>query len=69
MSYKVNLITALGFYSMTRSIVSVVRIERAHELVTTQSVEVFPGSLQTEQKIGEWREALQIEMNLKHSEG
>ena len=45
MSYNVNLITTLGFYSMTRSIESVERIERAHELVTTLSVEVFPGSL------------------------
>ena len=43
MSYKVNLITALGFSSMTRSIESVERIERAHELVTTLNVEVFPG--------------------------
>ena len=64
----VNLITALGFCSMTSSIESLERLERAHELVTSLSVEVFPGALQTEQKIGGWREALENEMNLKDSE-
>ena len=29
---------------------------------------MFPGALQTEQKIGGWREALQNEMHLKDSE-
>ena len=52
----VNLITALGYCSMTSSIESLERLERAHELVTSLSVEVFPGALQTEQKIGGWRE-------------
>ena len=66
---EVKLVTALGFYSMTSSVESLERIERAHELVTALSVEVFPGSLQTEQKIGSWREALENKMNLKHSEG
>ena len=65
---EVNLITALGFCSMTSSIESVERLERAHGLVTSFSVEVFPGALQTEQKIGGWREALESEMNLKDSE-
>ena len=65
---KVNLITALGFCSMTSSIESLERLERAHELVTSLSMEVFPGALQTEQKIGGWREALENEMNLKDSE-
>ena len=65
---EVNLITALGFCSMTSSIESLERLERAHELVTSLSVEVFPGALQTEQKIEGWREALEIEMNLKGSE-
>ena len=60
---EVNLITALEFYSMTSSIELLERLERAHGLVTT-----FPGSLQTEQKIGGWREALENEMNLKDSE-
>ena len=64
----VNLTTALGFCSMTSSIKSLERLERAHELVTSLSVEVFPGSLQTEQKIGGWREALENEKNLKDSE-
>ena len=38
-------------------------------MVTTISVEVFPGVLQTEQKyIGKWREAIEAEMNNGHSE-
>ena len=63
---EVNLITALGFCSMTRSIESSERLECAHGLVT--SLSVFPGALQTEQKFGGWREALENEMNLKDSE-
>ena len=66
---EVNLTAALGFCSMTSSIESLVSLERAHELVTSLSVEVFPGALRTEQKIGSWRESLENEMNLKHSEG
>ena len=65
---EVNLFTALAFYSMTSSIESLERLERAHGLVTSLSVEVFPGVLQTEQKIGGWQEALENEMNLKDSE-
>ena len=66
---EVSLITALGFCSMTSSIESLERLERAHGLVTSLSVEVFPGALlQTEQKIGGWREALENETNLKDSE-
>ena len=53
---------------MTSSTESLERLERAYELVTSLSVEVFPGALQTEQKIGGWREALENEMNLKVSE-
>ena len=64
----VNLTTALGLCSKTSSIESLERLERAHELVTSLSVEVFPGALQTEQKIGGSREALENEMNLKDSE-
>ena len=48
---EVNLITALGFCSMTSSIESLQRLERAHGLVASISVEVFPGTLQTEQKL------------------
>ena len=62
---EVNLITALGFCSMTSSIESFERLERAHGLVTSLNVELFPGALQTEQKIGGWREAWENEMNLK----
>ena len=65
---EVNLITALGFCSMTSSIESLERLERAHGLVMSLSVEIFPGALQTEQKIGGWRKALENEKNLKDSE-
>ena len=65
---ELNLITALGFYSMKSSIESLERLERAHGLVTSLSVEVFPGAPKTEQKIGGWREALENEMNLKDSD-
>ena len=51
---EVNLITALGFCSMASSIESLERLERARGLVTSVSVEIFPGALQTEQKIGGW---------------
>ena len=38
-------------------------------MVTAISVEVFQGVLQTEQKhIGKWREAIEAEMNIRHSE-
>ena len=44
-------------------------LEQKHEMVTAISVEVFPGVLQTEQKhIGKWREAIDAEMNIRHSE-
>ena len=47
---QVNLVTALGFYSMFGSLESLMNLERKHEMVTTISLEVFPGVLQTEQK-------------------
>ena len=65
---EVNLTIALGFCSMTNSIEPLERLERAHELMTSLSVEVFPGALKTVQKIGGWRGALENEMNLKISE-
>ena len=44
-------------------------LEQKHEMVTAISVEVLPGVLQTEQKhIGRWREAIEAEMNIRHSE-
>ena len=65
----VNLVTALGFYSMIGSLESLLNLEQKHEVVTAISVEVFPGVLQTEQKyIGKWREAIETEMNIRHSE-
>ena len=53
----VNLVTAIGFYSMFGSLESLLNLEQKHEMVTAISVEVFPGVLQTEQKyIGKWRQ-------------
>ena len=47
---EVNLVTALGFYSMFGSLKSLLNLEQKHVMVTTISVEVFQGNLQTEQK-------------------
>ena len=61
-----NLETALGFYSMSGSLDSLLNLEQKHEKITAISVEVFPGTLQTEQKyIGKWKEALEAEMNIR----
>ena len=61
---EVNLVNALGFYSMFGSVESLLNLEQKHEMVTAISVEVFPGVLQTEQKyIGKWREAIETEIN------
>ena len=66
---EMNLVTALGFYSMFGSLESLLNLEQRHEMVTSISVEVFPRGLQTEQKhIGNWREAIEAEMNVRHSE-
>ena len=66
---EANLVTALGLYSMFGSLESLLNIEQKHAMVTTISVEVFPGVLQTEQKyIGKWREAIEAEMNIRHCE-
>ena len=66
---EVNLVSALGFYSMFGSLESLLNVEQKHEMVTAISVEVFPGVLQTEQKhIGRWREAIEAEMNIRNSE-
>ena len=66
---EVNLVTALGFYSMFGSLESLLNLEQKHEMVTVISVEVVSGVLQTEQKhIGRWREAIEAEMNIRHSE-
>ena len=71
----VNLVIALGFYSdwdsnsdsMFGSLESLLNLEQKHEMVKTISVEVFPGVLQTEYN-GKWREAIEAEMNIRHSE-
>ena len=66
---EVNLVTALGFYSIIGSLESLLNLKQKHEMVTAINVEVFPGVLQTEQKyIGKWREAMETEMNIRHSE-
>ena len=66
---ELNLVTALGFYSIFDSLESLLNLEQKHEMVTTISVEVFPGVLQTEQKyIGKWRKAIEAEINIRHSE-
>ena len=66
---EVNLVTALGFYSLFDFLESLLNLEQKHEIVTAISVEVFPGVLQTEQKhIGKWRKAIEAEMNIRHSE-
>ena len=66
---EVNLVTALGFYSMFGSLESLLNLEQRHEMVTAISVEVFPRVQQTEQKyIGKWREAIETEMNIRYSE-
>ena len=66
---EVNLVTALGFYSMFVSLESLLNLEQRHEMVTAISVEIFPRVLQTEQKhIGKWREAIEAEMNIRHTE-
>ena len=58
---EVNLVTALGFYSMFGSLESLLNLEQKREMVTAISVEVFPGVFQTEQKhIGKWREAIEV---------
>ena len=65
---EVNLVTT-GFYSMFGSLQSLLTLEQKHEMVRTISVEVIPGVLQTEQKyIGRWRETIEAEMNIWHSE-
>ena len=66
---EVNVVTALGFYSMFGFLESLLSLEQKHEMVTAISVEVFPGVLQTEQKhIEKWRDAIEAEMNIRHSE-
>ena len=63
---EVNLVTALRFYSMFSSLESPMNLEQKNEKVTTISVEVFPGVLQTAEKyIGKWREAIIVDIGAK----
>ena len=48
---EVDLVTALGFYSMFSSPESLLNRQQKHEMVTTISVELFPGVLRTEPKM------------------
>ena len=66
---EVNLVTALGFYSMFSFLESLLNLEQKHEMVTAISLKVFPGVLQTEQKyIGKWKEAIEAETNFRQGE-
>ena len=66
---EVNLVTALGFYSIFGSLESLLNLERKHEIVTAIRVEVFPEVLQTEQKyFGKWRESKEVEIIIRQSE-
>ena len=61
---EVNLMTAVGFYSMFGSFESLSSLEQKHEIVKAISVEVCPGVLQTEQKhIGNSRESIEVELS------
>ena len=65
---EVNLVTALGFYRIFSFLESLLNLEQKHAMVTTISVEVFPGVFQTEEKyIGKWREVIEAEMNIRQS--
>ena len=65
---EMNLLTALGFYSMFGSLETMLGLEHKHEIVTAISVEAILGVLHTEQiYIGRWREVIEKEMNLKQS--
>ena len=59
----VNIATALGFFSRLCSLQSLEMLESEHHLVTTLSVESWPGALQTTQKhIRGWKIGLEAEM-------
>ena len=64
-----NLVTAQGSQSKFGSLESLLKLEQKQEMVTTISVQLFPGVLQTKQKyIGKWREAIEVELNIRHSQ-
>ena len=64
-----NIATALGFFSRMCSLQSLERLESEHHLVTTLSVELWPGVLQVTQKhIKSWKVGLEAEMGFPMSE-
>ena len=66
---EVNLVTALGIYSVFGSLDSLKNLEHKLEIVTTITAVVFMGVSQTEEKrIRKWREAIEEEMNIRHKE-
>ena len=66
---RVNIATALGFFSTMCSLQSLEMLESAHHLVTALSVESWPGALQTTQKhIRGWKLGLEAEMGFPVSE-
>ena len=66
---EVNLVTALGYYSMFGSLESLLNLKQKHEMVMAISVEVFQRVMQTEQKyFGKWREAIEAELKTRQSE-
>ena len=66
---ELNLLVALGLCRMFGSLESLLNQEQQNEMVTAIRVEVFLGELQPEQKhIGKWREAIEVEMNIRQCE-
>ena len=66
---KVNISTALGFFSRMDSLQLLEMLESEHHLVTALSVESWPGALQTTQKhIRGWKIGLEAEMAFPVSE-
>ena len=66
---EVNLVSALGFFSMFGFLESLLKLEQKHEMVTAISLEVFLGVLQIKQKQnGKWREAIETELNIRQIE-
>ena len=68
-STTVNIATALRFFSRMCSLVSLEMLECEHHLVTSLSVESWPGVLQMDQKhIRGWKIGLEAEMGFHLSE-
>ena len=66
---RVNIATALGFFSRMCSLQSLEMLESEHHLVTALSVESWPGALQTTKKhIRGWKIGLEAEMGFPVSE-